>query len=189
MPLPSPLSSQIPAPVLLLGPAHAGKSELAMRLFRPDQAAVVIGTAAVRERAFHERLEYLKGLRPGPWESVDAESDLPSLVDEAAGRSGQVMVDAVSQWLATLVVSRGEGGEDALADFLKAQIDELRGVIQKHPHCRFVLVSAEVGGSPAPSRAPERLYRQAVGQANQKLAELCQTVFWVTAGLPLKLKG
>ncbi len=189
MSLPSPLNSSTPAPVLLLGPAHAGKSELAMRLLRPDQAAVVVGTAAVRERAFHERLEHLKGLRPAAWESLDCESDLPGMVDDAASRAPQVMVDAVSQWLAALVVGRDDQGESALADFLKAQVDDLRRVMQKHRNCRFVLVSAEVGGSPAPSRAPERLYRQAVGQANQRFAELAQTVLWVAAGLPLKLKG
>jgi adenosylcobinamide kinase/adenosylcobinamide-phosphate guanylyltransferase len=189
MSLPSPLSSQTAAPVLVLGPAHAGKSELAMRLFRPDEPAVVIGTASVRERAFQERLEYLKGLRPAPWESVDAEQDLPGLVDDAAGRAGQVMIDAVSQWLATLVVERDESGESALFDFLKAQVEELGRVMKKHQRCRFVLVSAEVGASPAPARAPERLYRQAVGLANQRLAALSETVLWVTAGLPLKLKG
>ncbi len=183
------LSANTAAPVLLLGPAHAGKSELAMRLLRPDQPAVVVGTASTRERAFQERLEHLKGLRPAAWESLDCESDLPGLVDEAAGRAGQVMIDAVSQWVATLVVGRDDAGEAALADFLKEQTLELRRVVKKHPNCRFVLVSAEVGGSPAPSRAPERLYRQAVGLANQRLAELSSTVLWVTAGLPLKLKG
>ena len=189
MSLPSPLSANTAAPVLVLGPAHAGKSELAMRLLRPDQPAVVIGTAMVRERAFQERLDHLKGLRPAPWESLDCESDLPGLVDDAAGRTGQVLIDAVSQWVATLVVGRDDAGEAALADFLTAQVEELRRVVRKHQPCRFVLVSAEVGGSPAPSRAPERLYRQAVGLANQRLAELSSTVLWVTAGLPLKLKG
>lgn len=192
MSLPSPasvLNSSAPAPVFLLGPAYAGKSELAMRLFRPDQAAVVIGTASPRERAFHDRLEHLKALRPAAWESLDCEADLPGAVADAASRSPQVMVDAVSQWLASLVVGRDDSGEAALTEYVRAQVDELRRVIAKNKQCRFVLVSAEVGGSPAPARAPERLYRQAVGQANQRLADLAQTVLWVVAGQPLKIKG
>lgn len=185
---PSP-SSQTKAPVLLIGPAHAGKSELAMRLLRPDESAIVIGTAHLREKTLADRVDRLKSLRPGPWESLDLVSDLPAVLNEAAAKTKQVMVDAVSQWLATLVVERGEEGESALEAHLATQVDELGRVIRKHPTCRFVLVSSEVGGSPAPSRAPERAYRKAVGLTHQKLAELAETVYWVAAGLPLKLKG
>ena len=81
-----PLSSS-KAPVLILGPAHSGKSEFAIRLFKPDQPAVVIGTSSLKERAFAARIDRLQSLRPAAWESIDLVSDLPATVDQAATRA------------------------------------------------------------------------------------------------------
>ena len=180
--------TQVKAPILVLGPAYSGKSELAMQLLAPDATAIVIGTAPPHEPAFAPRLTQLRGLRPPTWETLDSPTDLTAALQDSAARTSQILVDSISQWLATLVV-HGEGhGEAAKADAVEARLEELCRALTATPECRFVLVSAEVGASPAPPRPGERLYRQLVGQANRRLAAVARTVLLVHAGIPLMIK-
>ena len=53
---------------------------------------------------------------------------------------------------------------------------------------RYVLVSAEVGAGPAPSRSAERLFRQQVGLCNQRLAQAASTVIAVQSGIASIIK-
>lgn len=177
------------APILLLGPAHSGKSELGVQFLAPDQPAIVVGTGQTsggRQR----RLTALKNLRPPHWESIDCSTDLPAAVAEASARTQQILIDSVSQWLAALTVAGDSLSEDMLEEDLRSRADDLfRVVSAASMKTRIVVISAEVGAAPAPLRAPERLYRRAVGLLNQRLAALSQTVIAVHAGIPLRIKG
>jgi adenosylcobinamide kinase/adenosylcobinamide-phosphate guanylyltransferase len=54
--------------------------------------------------------------------------------------------------------------------------------------CSFILVSNEVGGGIVPDNRLARVYRDALGRANQRLARAAGEVVLMTAGLPLRLK-
>jgi RNA polymerase sigma factor (sigma-70 family) len=132
--------------MFIVGPAHAGKSELAIQALAPDQPAVVVGSAPTDEPAFRRRLEDLQTLRPGGWDSVYAGTDLVTTVAAATERCQQVLIDSVSQWLAALLLSSDpeiEGSEQGRAKYLERQVSDLLSHIERHPHVRFVLVSAE----------------------------------------------
>lgn len=185
--------TRLPAPILILGGAHAGKSELAMQLLAPDCETVVIGTADTNESALSPRLKALKALRPPAWTTLETTQDLPAALAQAVKKSPQVLVDAVSLWLAALHVELGARGADDPAGAMQdadQRVDELMQVVLGAPKtCRIVLVSAEAGHGLAPQRVADRLYRRAVGLANQRLARQATTVIEVVAGLPRFIKG
>ena len=52
----------------------------------------------------------------------------------------------------------------------------------------IIIVSNEVGTSLVPENAAARLFRDEQGRLNQLVAAVCDAVFLVTAGLPLRLK-
>ena len=58
-----------------------------------------------------------------------------------------------------------------------------------NPPCPIVIVSNEVGQGIVPENAMSRAFVKYQGNINQKLAEIAQQVFFVTAGLPQILKG
>lgn len=181
----------IAAPILVIGGAHSGKSELAMQFLAPDQPALIIGTAPPDEPAFATRLSRLRQLRPAAWETAQGGSDLAASVAEAVRYYPQIMIDSISQWIAALTVAGADGGrrDTVVADSILSQIGELTHLISQNPRVRIVFVSAEVGSSPAPARGLERLYRQQVGLVNQHLAKSCPSVLTVTAGIPNMIKG
>jgi adenosylcobinamide kinase/adenosylcobinamide-phosphate guanylyltransferase len=186
--------TQLASPVLVVGPAYSGKSELATSLLAPDLPAVVIGTADAREGAFRERLAFLRSLRPAAWRSIDCGPDLAAAVHEALAQAPQVLVDAVGPWIAGLLVS-ADGGPDAATaelDLLTQQGQALVRLVANAREAgapRLVIVTSEAGASPPPSRRGERLLRQALGGLNRRLAAEAATVLAVNVGLPQILKG
>jgi adenosylcobinamide kinase/adenosylcobinamide-phosphate guanylyltransferase len=67
-------------------------------------------------------------------------------------------------------------------------VDELLATLAGS-QSRVVLVSNEVGLSIVPENAMARRFRDEQGIANQRLAGAVDEVFFVAAGLPLRLKG
>jgi adenosylcobinamide kinase/adenosylcobinamide-phosphate guanylyltransferase len=188
--MPTHTLTQLDGPVLVLGPAHAGKSELAIQLLAPDRAAVVLGTSTLRHEAMERRLGQLAALRPPTWETIAVTRDLPVAVDDALGRAPQLLVDSVSQWLAAVVVGDAdEAPGEAIAAAAAKQVDELLALIAARPQARVVLVSAEAGAAPTPGRPMERLYRRLVGETNRRLAAAARSVVVVHAGIPLVIKS
>lgn len=170
------------APVLVLGAAYAGKSVLAARMLLPDRPAVVLGTGELEDPTFVRRVMRLKELRPDVWKTVEPVRDLPAALADALAEVDQVLVDSFSQWLAAQCVEGAD--EERLAQY----VGQIETAIRGAPKARVVIVSAEAGAGPAPSRPLERLYRRALGDANQRLAALSATVIEVTVGIPRQLK-
>jgi adenosylcobinamide kinase/adenosylcobinamide-phosphate guanylyltransferase len=52
-----------------------------------------------------------------------------------------------------------------------------------------IFVSNEVGLGIVPGNAMSRAFRDHAGRLHQKIAELADCVYFVAAGLPLKMKG
>ena len=52
-----------------------------------------------------------------------------------------------------------------------------------------MLVSNEVGLGIVPDNAMARTFRDLAGSAHQRLAEICDDVYFIVAGLPMTLKG
>ncbi len=176
------------SPILLVGPAFSGKSELASQFLRPDTNATVLGTALAVDPVTVRRLATLKSLRPAAWESLDITYDLLTALE--AVKTEQVLVDSLSQWLANLLVQGelSEGEEEDRLQLGLARIEEVARWLERTGK-RVVIVSAEIAAGPAPSRPLERLFRQLVGLANQRFARLAATVVTATAGIPQTIKA
>jgi len=71
---------------------------------------------------------------------------------------------------------------------LQEQVDELCLALSSAP-CSIVLVSNEVGSGVVPAYELGRRFRDLVGEINQRVASVADTVLLMVAGLPLALKG
>jgi adenosylcobinamide kinase/adenosylcobinamide-phosphate guanylyltransferase len=94
-----------------------------------------------------------------------------------------VLVDCLTLWIGNLMMQTGAREADAYA----APIRELTQGLQalQGP---IVLVSNEVGTGIVPENQSARLFRDIVGTLNQEIARVATTVFWVMAGIPVKIK-
>ncbi|SME94328.1 bifunctional adenosylcobinamide kinase/adenosylcobinamide-phosphate guanylyltransferase [Pseudobacteriovorax antillogorgiicola] len=179
------------SPILIIGAAFTGKSELANRALDTDKIALVIGTGSLEDNHFQKRIQDLKDQRPPHWEHVEPKQDALDHLESAQHGYDQILFDSVNQWIAELTLSRaGKLSAEQLEDSLLHEGRQLCKVVRGFgPRKRLVLVTSEVGAGITPPSAPARAFRQATSRINCYLAEECRSVVMVSAGLPLVLKG
>ncbi|AOS65152.1 bifunctional adenosylcobinamide kinase/adenosylcobinamide-phosphate guanylyltransferase [Actinoalloteichus hymeniacidonis] len=179
---------------LILGGARSGKSAQAEGLLATDRPAVYLATGR-RDPAdadFSARIAAHTARRPPEWRTVELSTgaELPARLRELAASTPAtpVLVDDLATWLAGLFDDHDVWADSAtVGPSAREQLDLLVSAVAAYGS-PLVLVSAEVGLGVIPSTRSGRLFRDELGALNARLAEVCDEVFLVVAGLPLRLR-
>jgi len=165
---------------LILGGARSGKSRFAEQLvLQTGKNPIYIATAEIWDEEMRQRINLHRARRAANWQTIEAPLELVTAIGEAASPHNIILVDCLTLWLSNLMLTERdcEAAGAALVQ-LVAQ-----------PPCDMVLVANEVGLGIVPDNALARRFRDAAGLLNQHIAACAKTVYLVTAGLPLLLKG
>ncbi len=172
--------SDLITPLLVLGGAKSGKSSWAesiVKRFPPPY--VYVATAQGLDDEMKLRIERHRERRQGLWQTIESPSGLQDTLKNLNGKSKAVLLDCITLWLSNLLCSGSTEPETA--------VDGLCNVIEALDY-PLVIVSNEVGAGIVPDNPLARKFRDLSGSANQRLAQVCASVYLVTAGLPLRLK-
>ena len=163
---------------LILGGARSGKSRFAESLATGRGGPrTYLATAEAFDDEMHQRIARHRAQRAGDgWQTIEAPLDPASVLRTA---SGLVLLDCLTVWLGNLM----HHGKD-----LRAEVANLCAALEACP-AEVILVSNEVGLSIVPENAMARRFRDEQGLANQAIATIADEVFFIAAGLPLRLKG
>ncbi|MBX3713482.1 MAG: bifunctional adenosylcobinamide kinase/adenosylcobinamide-phosphate guanylyltransferase [Lysobacter sp.] len=167
---------------LILGGARSGKSALAERLATDGGREVVyVATAQAHDDEMHDRIAHHRERRPAHWRSVEEPLALADVLRRHAREDRCLLVDCLTLWLSNLLIdpepARFERERAAVLDLLPG----LPGDV--------LLVSNEVGFGIVPMGALSRRFVDEAGRLHQAIATQCERVLFVTAGLPIALKG
>ena len=115
------------------------------------------------------------------WETIEEPLEVVWQLKELDGSIGAVVLDCVTLWVSNALLKNQR-------EELENQVAELVEEIPLFPF-HFLAVSNEVGLGLVPDTPLGREYRDLLGAVNQQLAKRCKEVVFMTAGLPLKVKG
>ncbi len=166
---------------LVLGGVRSGKSRYAGELAAAHGRAVtVIATGAARDEEMAARIRAHRASRPAQWSVVEEPVRLAAALRTAAAPTGVIVVDCLTLWLSNLLCLEDE-------DLLRR---ESASLIETLPalDTDCILISNEVGFGIIPASALARRFGDEAGALHQRLAELCDRVILMVAGLPLTLK-
>jgi adenosylcobinamide kinase / adenosylcobinamide-phosphate guanylyltransferase len=163
--------------VLVLGGARSGKSCYAEGL--ADGIAGdrhYIATAQPGDEEMAARIAAHRQRRGPGWTTIESPIGLVEALQGAD--AAFVLIDCVTLWISNLLLADIEIAPrvEALAEALRAR----QGTV--------AVVSNEVGQGIVPDNALARRFRDEAGLANQRLAQACDEVVLLVAGLPLRLK-
>lgn len=128
-----------------------------------------------------DRVAVHRARRPPSWRTVE-DADLPAVL--ASRPAEPVLVDDLATWVTGLLDDAGwERDAPSVASGREALAAAVAG-FEGH----LVLVSAEVGLGVVPSTSAGRRFRDELGALNQALAAVCDEVWLLVAGLPLRLR-
>ncbi|WP_200939521.1 bifunctional adenosylcobinamide kinase/adenosylcobinamide-phosphate guanylyltransferase [Aureimonas sp. Leaf454] len=168
---------------LVLGGARSGKSRFAEGLIEAsplDPLYIATAGAPGEDSEMAARIAEHRARRGERWRDTQAPLDLCGALERHAQLGTAVLVDCLTLWLTNLMVE----GRDVLA--------ESEALVETLFQDRFspvVLVSNEVGLGIVPDNAMARAFRDHAGRLHQSIAARAGDVYFVAAGLPLKLKG
>jgi adenosylcobinamide kinase/adenosylcobinamide-phosphate guanylyltransferase len=169
----------LPPVTLVLGGARSGKSDFAERVtVTHPRGCVYVATAEIGDDEMAERVRKHRTRREAHWRTVEAPLEIgPAIVAETE-QGAAVLVDCLTLWLSNLLAAGRDPGKETEA--LIRALGQAGGPV--------VFVSNEVGLGIVPDNALARAFRDHVGRLNQRIAAVANDVFFVAAGLPLRLK-
>lgn len=167
--------------VLVLGGARSGKTGFAERMaMRAGETPLYLATAQALDAEMIERVRMHQQQRHKRFATLEEPLALPKALRAAAREHDVILVDCLTLWITNLL---GAGQDVADA------VDELAATLPQIESARVILVSNEVGLGVVPDNALARTFRDLSGAAHQRMAEICEEVHFVVAGLPMTLKG
>ncbi len=170
--------------ILVLGGVRSGKSRYAQQLAEHSTRVTFLATAEHRDdEEMHRKIERHRADRPAHWTTVEERIALGRVVEASEDSCDAILIDCLTLFGANLmeVYGSNEAG-------LNACIEDLCAAL-KATSRKVILVSNEVGSGVVPAYALGRRFRDVVGDINQRVAALADTVLLMVAGLPLVLKG
>ena len=166
--------------VFVLGGARSGKSGFAEKLVvETGLERHYIATGRAFDDEMRERISRHLSDRGDGWTTHEVPVDLGSRLAEIDQPDRVVLIDCLTLWVTNLMME--ERHIDAESAALVEQIRRYTG--------KVVLVSNEVGLGIVPENRMAREFRDHAGRLHQKIAAEVDEVYFVAAGLPLKMKG
>ncbi|MBN2501920.1 MAG: bifunctional adenosylcobinamide kinase/adenosylcobinamide-phosphate guanylyltransferase [Anaerolineales bacterium] len=176
---------------LVLGGARSGKSTYAEKLAKQSTGAVVyIATAEPGDNEMVERIAKHKSQRPAEWETLEIPFGVGQGVRESTLQPEVFLLDCVTLLMSNLILQVTENidqpPEEDVPAAVDAEIDALVDAIHS-ADAHWIVVSNEVGLGLVPPYPLGRVYRDAIGRANQRLSRVADEVFFLVAGMALPL--
>ncbi len=177
--------------IFLLGGARSGKSHYAQQwAHEHGQPVLFVATAQAFDDDMHERIRHHQQERPVEWQTLEAPLQTGVAIQMALqnGTYDTVLVDCVTFLAANALLTLPEDCTQEQANtVILAEVDALLAAYDASD-ATWLVVSNEVGMGVVPPTALGRLYRDALGRANQRIAQQADEVLLLVAGLPWSLK-
>lgn len=171
---------------LLIGGARSGKSALALRWANERAKSVcALVTATESDAEMSARIAAHRRERPSHWHVREEPVHLGRALREEATSGECILVDCLTLWISNCLWGMPSDTADyptwtrERAEFLDALAACPTDVL---------IVTNETGTGIVPANAASRVFRDEQGWLNQLVAAVCDEVYFVTAGLPLRLK-
>jgi len=175
---------------LILGGARSGKSTYAEQQAAATGGRVLyVATAEAWDDEMRARIAAHRAQRPATWRTVEAPRSAGAAASGALDDdTSAVLVDCLTLLASNVLIALPEGSDERTASAaLDRELDALLAAYEESNAAWFV-VSNEVGLGIVPAYPLGRVYRDALGRANQRLAAVADRVIFMVAGLPMTVK-
>lgn len=174
----------------ILGGARSGKSSYAQELACQLSSSVLyVATAQAFDAEMQTRIAAHRAERPANWRTLEVPLNVGAAVEQALSEqpAAVVLLDCLTLLANNVLLQLPETANEREASAaLLAEVDALLACRSKF-EAHWIIVSNEVGLGLVPPYPLGRIYRDALGRANQRLAAAATEVLFLVAGMPLHL--
>ena len=164
----------------VLGGTRSGKSAFAERLVvETGLSRHYLATGRAWDGEMQARIAGHRTARGDGWTTHEEPLDLVGRLTALGTQGNVILVDCLTLWVTNLMME----GRD-----IAAESESLQSCLSGMA-ATVVLVSNEVGLGIVPDNKMAREFRDHAGRLHQSIASIAREVYFVAAGLPLKMKG
>lgn len=168
--------------LLVTGGVKSGKSDFALRVADAQAGEkIFVATAQALDDEMKQRIEQHKKERPAEWHTVEEPQNLAAVFEGYGSPDCVMIVDCLTLWTANLMESASDAEFEAKADELASAVAAFGGTA--------ILVTNETGLGIIPENKVARAFGRRLGTLNRKMAQACDKVILLVAGLPMNIKG
>ena len=174
---------------LILGGARSGKSSHAQTLAEATSKPVTfLATAQALDEEMAARIQKHQAERPAGWQTLEIPCDVATHSGQI--RSDVVILDCITLLVSNLLMQFVKDDRMDEAPFMQAVQKEIEGLVEtiREREQEWFIISNEVGLGLVPPYPMGRVYRDALGWANQNLAREADRVLFLVAGIPMTVK-
>lgn len=172
--------------ILITGGARAGKSSFAQKLAAESGGKVLfVATAEARDEDMRRRIEKHQKSRPSNWKTLESPSEVAKAISQNGGEYEVVVIDCITMLVSNVMLAADD--ERTAESAVINEIEALIKAMQTKPSA-FIVVSNEVGLGIVPDNELSRNYRDLLGRANQLMAQYADEVYFMVAGIPVKIR-
>lgn len=181
--------------IFMTGGARSGKSRFALELAEggPFRKRLFVATGVACDSEMKARIARHRKAREGRfgarhhsgkggWHLLEEPIDLPERLPKRLLTPGSfILVDCLATFLTNLLLAKNSAPQ------IHRKIDALLTTCRR-PGVTAVFVSNEVGLGLVPEYPLGRRFRDVLGAVNQKVAEAADEVYFLVAGIPMRLR-
>jgi len=164
---------------LILGGQRSGKSAYAEGLIGPAREALYLATGEALDGEMSARIAAHRARRGDNWTTLEVPLGIADALIQNDQQDRPVLIDSLAMWVANLLGAERHVEEETLT--LVQALESIKSPV--------VVVSDEAGLGVIPENALARDFLDGLGFVNQSIAAHAGRVIFVTAGLPMVLKG
>ena len=175
---------------LILGGARSGKSSFAQALAEARCCPTLyVATAEAGDDEMALRITRHRQARSPNWMTLETPRHVGKEIGKQAGEAQVILIDCLTLLASNLISPLSEPiDEDAAQALLDAEVDDLLDAYARSG-AEWFIISNEVGLGLVPPYPLGRIYRDALGRANQRIARAADVVILMVAGLALNMKS
>jgi adenosylcobinamide kinase/adenosylcobinamide-phosphate guanylyltransferase len=169
--------------ILITGGCRSGKSRFALDYSNQHfSKKLYLATCEALDEEMAQRIEHHKKMRGPEWQTIEEPIEIVNKITRYGDEADVILLDCITLWLSNLLMRRKDDPE--IMEEISRFIDTI-----KKKQTSLILVSNEVGLGIVPVDPLGRRFRDLSGMANQKIAEVVNTVILMVSGIPIFLKG
>ncbi len=174
--------------ILITGSMRSGKSRYAAQLARHfgGDSVTYMAMLAASDSDMLWRLDGHRAHHPKAWQTLEQHIRPSDALKKA--KHDVVIIDSLTGWVANVLLEHEASGAAAARDAVTRETDHFLETLEHAQHT-VIMATNEVGAGVLPSNHLGMWTREALGQTNQRIAEMCDAVALVIVGLPQPLKG
>ena len=174
--------------VMVTGGVRSGKSRYAEEMAAKLGGKVTyLATAQALDAEMGERIKKHRQRRPNDWKTIEEPLEIITVLS-GCQKGDTVLLDCLILYLTNLF-TKYEGMSIAVQEqIIDEKIVDL-GETVRQSEANIIIVTNEIGWGVVPDNSLARRFRDMAGKANQRLAEVCDEVYMMVSGLPVRIKG